>query len=219
MKKALLFAVMALFMYSCSQEKKESQDYDFFAENDDVLLDETTAISVQTGDFVQSDSYTNKNRAYITAQDFVKQKLNYPKEAEFNSNVVHETDGYGKCIVLGKVTAKNAFGVRTEYVYKIWLSHNGGDWTTLSNWSYSKLIIEDTKTQKQTVFDNREKPTNDTRNKDIGSIDGIKCNIVESNANFTRIVTAKQLTESQLKRIPSLFKINTNSIPNSAQFR
>lgn len=98
------------------------------------------------------DASTNKNRAYITAQEFVKQKLKFPKEADFNNSVVHETQGSGKCTVLGKVTAKNAFGVRTEYAYKIWLVHNGKDWTEQSNWRYTKLILEDTSTGKQQVF-------------------------------------------------------------------
>jgi hypothetical protein len=104
--------------------------------------------------FAQADAYQSKYKAYIIAQDFVKQKFKYPKEAKFDSNVVHETNGYEKCIVLGKVTAKNAFGVHTEYVYKIWLEHNGKEWTDLNNWTYTKLILEDSATGEQSVFTN-----------------------------------------------------------------
>lgn len=102
--------------------------------------------------FSQTDSYKNKNRAYIIAQDFVKKKLNHPKDAKFYSDVVHETNGYSNCIVLGKVDARNSYGANTSYVYKIWLNHNGKEWTDINNWVFTKLIIENSDTQKQSVF-------------------------------------------------------------------
>lgn len=102
--------------------------------------------------FAQTDSYKNKNRAFIIAQDFVKKKLNHPKEAKFYNDVVHETNGYSNCIVLGRVDAKNSFGVTTSYVYKIWLNHNGKEWTDINNWVFTKLIIENSNTEKQSVF-------------------------------------------------------------------
>jgi len=100
----------------------------------------------------QSNSYMNKNRAYIIAQDFVKSKLKYPKDADFYMDVVHESKSYGTCILLGKVDAKNAYGMTTRYVYKIWLSHNGKEWTDKYNWKFTKLIIEDSNTQQQSIF-------------------------------------------------------------------
>jgi hypothetical protein len=108
----------------------------------------------------QSDAYKSKSKATIVAEGFVKEKLKYPKEVDFYGGTVHEENGYGKCIVLGKFTAKNSFAVKTEYVYKIWLSHNGKDWTGQSNWAYTKLILEDTGTGEQTIYDNREKNKN-----------------------------------------------------------
>lgn len=107
---------------------------------------------LNAGVFAQSNVYRDKSKCYITAQDFIKQKLKYPKEAKFDRNVVHETDGYGSAILLGKVTAKNAFGIQSEYVYKIWLDHNGKDWTELRNWTMKKLIMEDVSTGEQKVY-------------------------------------------------------------------
>ena len=102
--------------------------------------------------FSQTDSYLKKFRCSIISEEIVRSKLKYPKEAKFNSDVVHETNGYGKAIVLRKFIAKNAYGVQSNYVYKIWLSHNGKDWTERNNWNYSKLIIENSDTGKQQVY-------------------------------------------------------------------
>jgi len=100
----------------------------------------------------QSNAYADKNKCYITAQSFVKAKLKFPKEAKFDKNVVHETNGSGNAIILGKVTSKNAFGVQSEYVYKIWIKHNGKDWAEIRNWSMTKLILENPSTGEQSVF-------------------------------------------------------------------
>lgn len=113
-----------------------------------VLL--TLVISINV--FPQAESYKDKNICSIKAEHFVKQKLSYPKEAKFNRKIVHETDGYGSATVLGKVNTKNAYGVKIEYVYKIWLTHNGKEWTDNNNWEMKKLIIEDSSTKQQYVF-------------------------------------------------------------------
>lgn len=102
--------------------------------------------------FGQADSYKKIARAYIISQDFVKAKLNHPKDAKFYSDVVHEPGSYGSCVVLGKVDAKNSYGITTRYVYKIWLLHNGKEWTDKQNWSFTKLIIENAANKKQEVF-------------------------------------------------------------------
>ncbi len=160
----------------------------------------------------QTNVYQDKNKCYITAQDFVKSKLKFPKEAKFDRNVVHETNGYGNAIVLGKVTAKNALGIQTEYVYKIWISHNGGEWTDSRNWTMTKLILEDSSSKEQAVFDNRVKPQNDKTVKNAGNIDGIICTIYESNSSATRVITSRKLTEAQIKKAPSVLGIKTDII-------
>lgn len=159
----------------------------------------------------QTDSYSNGVRCKTISQDIVKENLKYPQEAKFSSSYVHEENGYGKCIVLGQVTAKNAFGVKSLYTYKIWMTHNGKEWSIRNNWELEKLILED-ENKKQTIIDNRKKPVNDSRQRELGSIDGIKCTFIEGSHLFTRIVTSKKLTQNQIKRSSNELKIETDII-------
>jgi hypothetical protein len=88
----------------------------------------------------------------LISEDFVKSKLKFPLESEFKTSAhIHEVEG-NQAIVINKFTTKNAFGVTSEYVYKIWMTFNGGDWENVENWSYSKLIIENTATGEKQVF-------------------------------------------------------------------
>lgn len=88
----------------------------------------------------------------IISEDFVKSKLKFPLESEIRTSAhVHEVEG-NQAIIINKFTTKNAFGVTSEYVYKIWMNFNGGEWEDVENWSYSKLIIENAATGEKTVF-------------------------------------------------------------------
>ena len=88
----------------------------------------------------------------IISEEFVKSKLNYPLESKFRTSThVHEVES-DQAIILNKFTTKNAFGVTSEYVYKIWMNFNGGEWEDINNWSYSKLIIENTATGEKQHF-------------------------------------------------------------------
>ena len=110
----------------------------------------TLALSV--GVYAQSNTYKDGGKCSIASPDFVKEKLNYPKTAKFNKSHVHEENGYQKAIVIAKLTAKNAFGVESEYVYKIWMTHNGGDWTEKENWKMTKMILENASTGEQKIY-------------------------------------------------------------------
>lgn len=162
--------------------------------------------------FAQNDTYRNKGNCIVTAKEFVKSKLKYPKSADFEWGGVHETNGFGKAIVMGKFTAKNAFAMETEYVFKTWMTHNGKAWTDIKNWTLDKLVLEDVNTGKQEVFDYREKPKNNTSIRKAGSVDGIACKKIESNENFTRLVTAKKLSKSQVTKAAELLGIKTSII-------
>ncbi|HBB00737.1 MAG: hypothetical protein A2W86_11835 [Bacteroidetes bacterium GWD2_45_23] len=94
------------------------------------------------------------NKCAIISEDFVKSKLKFPLESKIKTSThVHEVEG-DQAIVINKFTTKNAFGVTSEYVYKIWMNFNGGDWKDIKNWSYSKLIIENTATGEKQIFKN-----------------------------------------------------------------
>jgi hypothetical protein len=162
-------------------------------------------------DVVISSSVT-KNQVYIVLQDFIKDKLNHPTEAEFDRNIVYEIEASNRHIALGKVVAKNSFGIKTEYTYKIWLIYNGNDWTDKNSWTVEKIILENPNTGGQFSTDNRVKPQNNTTKRELSSIDGIKCTIIESNDSATRITTSKKMTESQFKKALSRWNLPTKII-------
>lgn len=103
------------------------------------------------------DNNITDTKAYVMSQDFVEQQFKYPKEVDFNSEFVFEIDIDGTYIVLGKVIAKNALGVKSEYTYKVWLKFNSGDWADKNNWECKKIIIEDNATGEQHISENGDK--------------------------------------------------------------
>ena len=89
-------------------------------------------------------------RAGIKAEFFVKQKIKYPAEAEFISEHRGEQLTENKFKVYQKFTAKNAFGVKSTYVYRAIMLYSGdGDWTDENNWRCEDLVIEDAVTGEQ----------------------------------------------------------------------
>jgi hypothetical protein len=91
-------------------------------------------------------------RAGIASEDFVKARLKYPAEAEFERDIRGESVSDSTFVVYQKFNAKNAFGVRSSYVYKVKMVYLGGDWTDTNNWTYSNLIIEDVGTGEKSIF-------------------------------------------------------------------
>lgn len=171
-----------------------------------------TCMFIACSDQPDTETYKIRSRCAVMSEDFVKQKLQYPQEAEFStSEAIHEIGEYGECIILGKVTSKNAYGVRTSYIYKIWLFHNGREWNDINNWSYSKLILED-ENKKQTVFDNRVKPQNNTTAKILGTVDGIECVFVEGNDSHERITTSTKMTEAQIEKAITELKLDEKKV-------
>jgi len=162
-------------------------------------------------------SYNNKNHAYIASQDYVKAYVKYPNTVEFlNTGVVHETDGYGKCIVLAKFTAKNAYGVESEYVYKIWLTDKGGDWTEKDTWECTKLLIENASTREQNIFYPSASPTKTESNifeeKEV-VINGIKCKFYREQNDYAYIETSKKIrTEKMIDDVISKLDITAKNI-------
>ncbi|WP_278035914.1 hypothetical protein [Flavobacterium nitratireducens] len=82
----------------------------------------------------------------LISEDFIKTDLNYPDEAEFSSfDCSTETNSDGSYTVLRKISAKNAFGVQSSYVYKVKLSFNGGDALDSNNWNLISMQSEEYK--------------------------------------------------------------------------
>jgi hypothetical protein len=96
---------------------------------------------------------SNKITSYVMAQDMIRGKFRFPEEVKFDQrSLVHEASSPGQCVLTGFVTAKNALGITSRYIYEIWLTYSGGDWADSRNWSYSRLIIKDVATGKQETF-------------------------------------------------------------------
>lgn len=160
----------------------------------------------------QTNTYKERSKCFIASQDFVKENLKYPQEATFSNSYVHEINGYGNCIIIGQVTAKNAFGVKILYTYKIWMTHNGKEWTDQRNWKYSKLILEDEQGKQSIINKEADKQITASKVKVLGYIDGIKCTLIEGNEYYTRIVTSKKLSKAQIAKSESILKIETDII-------
>jgi hypothetical protein len=89
-------------------------------------------------------SCDDQPNACIASEDFIKQDLQNPATAEFSIlDCTSEINSDGSYTVLRKVTAQNSFGVKKEYVYKLMLKHNGGDWTEKSNWTLLDMLSEE----------------------------------------------------------------------------
>ena len=82
-------------------------------------------------------------KASIIAQDFVEEKMG---SCNFESlNYVGE-----KTLVENRYKILQKFTKGGEqYVYRIYIQYNGGEWTDRKNWCYGELTIENTKTGQQ----------------------------------------------------------------------
>lgn len=102
--------------------------------------------------YVDSEIIYDGTKCAIISEDFVKSKLKFPLESKIRTSAhVHEVEGT-QAIIMNKFSTKNAFGVTSEYVYKIWMNFNGGDWEDVENWSYTEMIIENTSTGEKEYF-------------------------------------------------------------------
>ncbi len=102
--------------------------------------------------FSCTDSKPDLIKATIMAHDFVKEKLFFPEEAEFKRDRIGSETSDNEYDIIQSFTAKNAFGVKISYKYKIHTIFHGGEWTDINNWSYTTLSIENTSTGEKEIF-------------------------------------------------------------------
>ena len=150
-----------------------------------------------------SSSNVTVREAGIICEDFVRPLMKYPKEVEFEDNAKGELVKDNLFKVLQKFTAKNAFGVKSEYVYKIFIAYTGGDWTEKNNWVYQQIIIENVSTGEQNIYNGRnlEKEKNAA---DLGKVEviaGIKCTIMFKTSDAIKYCTNKKLKNKDMKKI------------------
>lgn len=149
MKKVLIISFL-IGLFGCStkpiihkyESYQDSIDEQKYVDSALAELTTKTENNVLTNSSSVEEVLNKGSKCSIMSQDFVKSKLKYPEEVNFEQmGYVHEREGV-YAIILNKFTAKNGFGVEISYVYKIWLKFNGGDWSDINNWEYKKLIIE-----------------------------------------------------------------------------
>lgn len=98
------------------------------------------------------DNKPTVTRAGIMSEDIVRGKMKFPDEVEFDNDYRGKEVSDKEFEVYQKFTAKNAFGVKSSYVYKIQMVYIGGEWADSKNWSYDKLMIENIGTGQQNVY-------------------------------------------------------------------
>lgn len=91
----------------------------------------------------------NLNRAAIMAQDIVTSS--FAADCDFDDmDIRGEETTPGNFTVYQKFTTSKYPG--DEFVYKIKMEHQGGDWAEASNWSHGSLIIENCLTGEQYYY-------------------------------------------------------------------
>ncbi len=98
------------------------------------------------------DNKPTLTRAGIMSDDIVKYKMKYPEEVEFEGGYSGNEVTEREFDVFQKFTAKNAFGVKSSYVYKIRMIYKDGDWADKNNWKYENLIIENMSSGEQNNY-------------------------------------------------------------------
>jgi hypothetical protein len=89
-------------------------------------------------------SCASEPNACVISEDFIKMDLNNPATANFSSyDCSTENNSDGSYTVLRKVSAENSFGVEKEFIYKVQLRFNGGEWTSTSNWDLISIQSEE----------------------------------------------------------------------------
>lgn len=108
---------------------------------------EPTSNISKTEDYSSSGSngsYDSDANPCLMSEDFIKQELNYPKEASFPFLDCHSTDnGGGKYTVLRKISTKNAYGMEKDYIYKVELRYKGGISVDIDNWELISIRHEE----------------------------------------------------------------------------
>lgn len=99
-----------------------------------------------------NDVLNNKSKCTFIAQEFVKSKLNNPNTFLVkSSSSIHELNN-NQVYVSNNFIANNVFGIENNYVYKIWLNFKGGEWDDINNWSYSKLVLQNSNTGEVQIY-------------------------------------------------------------------
>lgn len=95
-------------------------------------------------------------RAAIISEEFVSPRMKFPAEVEYDGDYRGSETSTNEYDVFQKFTAKNSFGVKSSYIYKIHMIYKSGDWSDKNNWTYNSLIIEDVSSGEQFRYSSPE---------------------------------------------------------------
>jgi hypothetical protein len=106
------------------------------------------------------DSGSSESRAKIIAEDFVREQLLTPDDAEFDNSGVEKT-GKDSYHVTFLIKTKNGFGMVVPRKVSVRLSYRGdGDWTSEENWILHKISLLDEATGRvDVVYDSKNDNT------------------------------------------------------------
>lgn len=91
-------------------------------------------------------TYYPADNVCIMSKDFIKKDLYNPSTVSFSSfDCTVEKQSDGSYTVLRKVGAKNALGVKKEYIYKLRIAFLGGNDVDIKNWKLIGIISEEYK--------------------------------------------------------------------------
>ena len=137
--KKLLPLLIAFFLFACGETKKTE------LEEIQEKIDEITTPSETTESKTES-TYQLSDIVCEMSKDFIKQDLNYPKSADFSIlDCSVENNSDGSYTILRKVGAQNAFGVESEFIYKVSLAYTGGIEVDIKNWKLISIRSEEVK--------------------------------------------------------------------------
>ena len=93
-----------------------------------------------------SESFFNSDLACVVSEDFIKLDLRYPSTADFSMfDCTADKNDDNSYTVLRKVGAKNAFGVSSEFIYKVKIGFVGGLDADINNWKLLSIRSEEYK--------------------------------------------------------------------------
>jgi hypothetical protein len=132
--------ILSVFIISCGETKKT--ELEEIQEKIDAIT--TPESSTGDSDLLGVSTYQSSDNVCLNSEDFIKQDLNYPSTADFSifdCSVDNNSDG--SYTIMRKVGAKNAFGVESEFIYKVTLGFTGGNDLDIKNWKLINLRSEE----------------------------------------------------------------------------
>ena len=160
--------------------------------------------------FYSCGSFVTETEVYVASQDFVKEHLSYPEEADFitGSSIVEENPD-NEYTIYAKFTSPNALGVDSKFLYKMEIKYLGGDWVKKSNWECKYLIIENLATGEQSRFglaspvnsfvEKHEKNKAQIKQRPFVIFRGDTCQVVEETQAALRIKTSRKLSKKEIE--------------------